>query len=58
MDQNAWIMLLVGIAVASALFALGVVLYPNLKSEKQGCPIKVGRKMKILNGYVKGVERT
>ena len=36
MDQNAWIMLLVGIAMASALFALGIVLYPKLKSEKQG----------------------
>ena len=38
MDPNAWIMLLVGIAVTSGLFALGVVLYPKLKTEKQGYP--------------------
>jgi hypothetical protein len=36
MDQTAWIMLFVGIAVPSALFALGVALYPKLKTEEQG----------------------
>jgi hypothetical protein len=36
MDQNAWTMLLVGIALSCGLFALGVVLYPKLKAEKQG----------------------
>lgn len=36
MDQNAWIMLLVGIAITAALFAVGIVLYPKLKNEKQG----------------------
>ena len=36
MDQNAWIMLFVGIALAAGLFALGVVLYPKLKREEQG----------------------
>lgn len=41
MNQNDWIMLLVGIAVASALFALGIVLYPKLKSEKQSYPLEI-----------------
>jgi hypothetical protein len=36
MDQNAWTTLLVGIAISSGLFALGVVLYPKLSTEKQG----------------------
>ena len=32
MDQNLWIMFLVGIAITAGLFALGVVLYPKLKA--------------------------
>jgi hypothetical protein len=40
MDQNAWTMLFVGIAISCGLFALGVVLYPRLKSEKQGYPFE------------------
>jgi len=38
MDQNVLIVLLVGIAVTSSLFALGIVLYPRLKNEKQNYP--------------------
>lgn len=48
MDQNAWIMLLVGIAVTSALFAVGVVLYPKLKSEKQGYPFEAAIESALL----------
>jgi hypothetical protein len=40
MDQNAFIMLMVGVAIASALFAVGVVVYPKLKSQKQGYPFE------------------
>ena len=40
MDQNAWVMLLVGVVIASAVFALGVVLYPKLKSQKQNYPFE------------------
>lgn len=40
MDQNAFVMLLVGVAVACALFALGVVLYPKLRSQKQNYPFE------------------
>jgi len=35
-----WSWLLVGIALSSGLFALLVVLYPKLKSEKQGYPLE------------------
>src|SRR5512142_3410228 len=40
MDQNALVMLLVGVAVASALFAVGVVVYPKLKTQKQNYPFE------------------
>jgi hypothetical protein len=40
MDQNAFVMLLVGVAIAISLFALGVVLYPKLKREKQNYPFE------------------
>ncbi len=36
MDQNALMMLLVGIALTAALFALGVVLYTRLRAETPG----------------------
>ncbi|MGE5775744.1 MAG: hypothetical protein ACM33V_05955 [Chloroflexota bacterium] len=40
MDQNALVMLLVGVAVACSLFAVGVVVYPKLKSQKQNYPFE------------------
>src|SRR5512141_1179748 len=40
MDQNALVMLLVGVAIASALFAVGVVVYPKLKSQRQNYPFE------------------
>ena len=55
MDQNAWIMLLVGIAVASALFALGIVLYPKLKSEKQGYPFEAEIEAALLPLIFEGI---
>jgi len=38
--MNEWVMLLVGIAVASGLFALGIVFLPRLAGEKQGYPLE------------------
>lgn len=38
--MNDWVMLLVGIAVSSGLFALGIVLFPKLAKEKQGYPLE------------------
>jgi hypothetical protein len=38
--MNEWIMLLVGIAVSSGLFALGIVLFPKLAKEEQGYPLE------------------
>ena len=55
MNQDALVMLLVGIAVASALFALGVVLYPKLKSEKQGYPFEAEIEAALLPLIFKGV---
>jgi len=55
MDQNAWIMLLVGIALASALFALGVFLYPKLKSEKQGYPFEAEIEAALLPLIFEGI---
>lgn len=38
--MNEWIWLFVGLAAASAFFALLVVLYPKLKGEAQGYPLE------------------
>ena len=38
--MNEWMMLLVGFAVATGLFALGVALLPKLAKEKQGYPLE------------------
>ena len=40
MDQNALVVLLVGVAVACSLFAVGVVVYPKLRSQKQNYPFE------------------
>lgn len=55
MDPNAWIMLLVGIAVASALFALGVVVYPKLKSEQQGYPYEAAIESALMPIIFQGI---
>jgi hypothetical protein len=55
MDQNAWIMLFVGIAVTSGLFALGVVLYPKLKTEEQGYPLEAAIEAALLPIIYEGI---
>ncbi len=55
MDQNAWIMLLVGIAVTAALFALGIVLYPKLKREQQGYPFEAQIEATLLPIIFQGI---
>ncbi len=55
MDQNAWVMLLVGVAVASALFAVGVVVYPKLKSQKQNYPFEAQIEAALLPLIFNGV---
>ena len=57
MDQNAWIMLLVGIAISCCLFALGVVLYPKLKTEKQGYPFEAEIEAALLPLIFQGICR-
>ena len=55
MDQNVWIMLFVGIAISCGPFALGVVLYPKLKSEKQGYPFEVEVEAVLLPIIFEGI---
>ena len=55
MEQNAWIMLLVGIAVTSGLFALGVVLYPKVKTEEQGYPYEAAIEAALVPIIFQGV---
>lgn len=55
MDQNAWIMLFVGIAVSAGLFALGVVLYPKLKREEQGYPLEAAIEAALLPIIYEGI---
>ena len=55
MDQNAWIMLFVGIGVSAGLFALGVVLYPKLKREEQGYPLEAAIEAALLPIIFEGI---
>jgi hypothetical protein len=55
MDQNAWVMLFVGIAVSSGLLALGVVLYPKLKREEQGYPLEAVIEAALLPVIYEGI---
>ena len=55
MDQNAWIMLFVGVALSAGLFALGVVLYPKLKAEKQGYPMEAAIEAALLPVIFQGI---
>jgi hypothetical protein len=55
MDQNAWIMFFVGIALSAGLFALGVVLYPKLKREEQGYPLEAAIEAALLPLIFEGI---
>lgn len=55
MDQSAWIMFLVGIAVSCGLLALGVVLYPKLKREEQGYPMEAAIEAALLPLVYEGI---
>jgi hypothetical protein len=55
MDQNAWIMLFVGIGVSSGLLALGVVLYPKLKTEEQGYPLEAAIEAALVPLIYEGI---
>lgn len=46
--MNEWIMLFVGLAVSSGLFALGIVVYPKLAREKQGYPLEAELEAALL----------
>jgi hypothetical protein len=48
MDQNTWILFFAGLALASALFALGVALYPQLRDRTQGYPFEAAIEAALL----------
>ena len=48
MDQQAWIMFFVGLALASSVLALGVIYYPRLKNQKQGYPFEAAIESALL----------
>jgi hypothetical protein len=55
MDQNAWTMLLVGVAISCGLFALGVVLYPKLKTQQQAYPFEAEIEAVLLPLIFQGI---
>ena len=55
MDQNSWTMLLVGIAISCGIIALGVVLYPRLRSERQGYPFEAQIEAALLPLAFQGI---
>ena len=55
MDQNSWIMLFVGIAIGCGIIALAVVLYPRLRSEKQGYPLEAEIEAALLPFIFQGI---
>lgn len=55
MDQSAWIMFFVGIAVSCGLLALGIVLYPKLKREEQGYPMEAAIEAALLPLVYEGI---
>src|SRR5512146_2987711 len=55
MDQNAFVMLMVGVAIASALFAVGVVVYPKLKSQRQNYPFEAEIEAALLPLIFNGI---
>jgi len=55
MDQNAWIMLFVGIGVSAGLLTLGVVLYSKLKGEEQGYPMEAAIEAALLPIIFEGI---
>lgn len=55
MEQTSWIMLLLGIAVSCGLIALIVVLYPKLRSEKQGYPLEAQIEAALLPMVFQGI---
>ena len=48
-------MLLVGIAISCGLFALGVMVYPKLRTEKQGYPFEAAIEAALLPVIFQGI---
>ncbi len=55
MNQEAWVMFFVGLAVAASAVALGVVAYPWLKRERQGYPLEAAIEAALLPIIFEGI---
>lgn len=55
MDQQAWVMFFVGLALAASLVALGVVAYPWLKRQRQGYPLEAAIEAALLPVIFEGI---
>jgi len=53
--MDALVMLFVGIGLTTALFVLGIVLYPKLKTEKQGYPFEAEIEAALLPIIFEGI---
>jgi hypothetical protein len=55
MDQNQWFTFFVGIALASGLIALGVVMYSNLKARQPGSIVEATIEAALLPLIYQGI---
>jgi hypothetical protein len=53
--MDEWTTFFVGLALSAALFALGVVLYPRLKRERQGYPFEAAIEAALLPVIYQGI---
>jgi hypothetical protein len=53
--MDAWLALLIGIALSTGIFALLVYLYPKLKTERQGYPLEAKIETALLPLIFEGI---
>ena len=53
--MDAWLALLIGVALSTGIFALLVILYPKLKTEEQGYPLEAQIEAALLPLMFEGI---
>ncbi len=53
--MDVWLALFIGIALSTGIFALLVILYPKLKTEKQGYPLEAQIEAALLPLMFEGI---
>lgn len=53
--MDAWLALLIGVALSTGIFALLVILYPKLKTEEQGYPLEAQIEAALLPLIFEGI---